>query len=109
METINVKRSSFRVFLATSAKMNFKIQGSKEIHFPVCVCFATTTKKAQVQTFSGALDIFLHNDFFAYRQPYVAMSRITHPSNSSAHPQRDDYATTNVSYKSISAFELSQT
>ena len=49
--------------------------------FPVYPAFAFTLNKAQGQTISGRVGIFLWHQCFSHGQLYVATSRITHPDH----------------------------
>ena len=49
--------------------------------FPVYPAFAFTLNKAQGQTISGRVGIFLLHQCFSHGQLYVAKSRITHPDH----------------------------
>lgn len=55
--------------------------GLIQAQFPVLICFAITTNKSQGQSFSAMIGIGLYYDCFAHGQLYIAISRITHPSN----------------------------
>lgn len=81
----------------------FSIPGFKRILFPVCVCFAITTNKVQIQFFRGALGI---HECFTHGQFYLFRSRIRHLSNNSLYSQIDVYPTAHVVYKSVLSLNL---
>ena len=71
--------------------------------FPIRLCFAVTSNKAQGQTFK-VVGIYLPQDFFAHGQPYVAISRVQIPKNLRLYRPNEakkTNQTTNVVYKEV--------
>lgn len=66
--------------------------------FPARVWFVRTTNKAQVQSFGGGIVIYLFHECFTHGQLYVAISRITHPSNHYLHTEQPHQGSTKVVY-----------
>jgi len=80
---------------------NFPVPGFTRTQFPVRVCFALTTNKAQGQSFSGRLGLDLRDECFSHGQLYVALSRTTHPSNLTLCTNMTDRRTKNVVYREV--------
>ena len=74
------------------------------LRFPVRLCFAVTSNKAQGQTMKH-VGIYLQQDFFSHGQLYVALSRVQSPQNLKIYrPNEGDqksYETTNVVFKEV--------
>ena len=74
------------------------------LQFPVRLCFAVTSNKAQGQTMKH-VGIYLQQDFFSHGQLYVALSRVQSPQNLKIYrPNEGDkksYETTNVVFKEV--------
>ena len=72
--------------------------------FPVRLCFAVTSNKAQGQTMKH-VGIYLQQDFFSHGQLYVALSRVQSPQNLKIYrPYEGDkksHETTNVVFKEV--------
>lgn len=76
----------------------FPVPGFTRTQFPVRVCFALTTNKAQGQSFGGKLGLDLQNMCLSHGQLYVALSRTTHPKNLSVFTTQPENRTRNVVY-----------
>lgn len=75
---------------------NFAVPGFVRIQFPVRVCFAITTNKAQGQSFGGRIGIDQTDPCFSHGQMYVALSRTTHPKNVTVLTRTEDERVKNV-------------
>ena len=80
---------------------NFPVPGFTRTQFPVRVCFALTTNKAQGQSFGGKLGLDLREECFSHGQLYVALSRTTHPSNVTICTAKTDRRSRNVIYPEV--------
>ncbi|CDF77418.1 ATP dependant DNA helicase [Chondrus crispus] len=80
---------------------NFPIPGFTRKQFPIRMCFALTTNKAQGQSFGGRIGLDLRDHCFSHGQLYVALSRTTHPSNFTILTSESDATTRNVVYREV--------
>jgi len=80
---------------------DFPIPGFTRTQFPVRVCFAMTTNKAQGQSFKQELGISFTSECFSHGQAYVALSRTTHPQKVNVVLEREDRLTKNIVYREV--------
>ncbi|PXF44603.1 ATP-dependent DNA helicase pif1 [Gracilariopsis chorda] len=80
---------------------NFPVPNFTRTQFPVRVCFAITTNKAQGQSYSGRIGLDLRDGCFTHGQLYIAFSRTTNPSNIVACLPAGSTSTNNVLYHEV--------
>lgn len=79
----------------------FLIPSFKWTRLPVRVCFAIISNKAQGQSLCGPTRLDLKHACFTDGQLYVAMSKITYPSNINLFTKQDEDKIKNVVFKTV--------
>lgn len=75
---------------------SFSVPKVKRLQFPIRVCFAIRTNKAQGQLFGEKIGTDLCEDCISLGQLYVALSSATHTSNIVVHNEKADLKTKNI-------------
>lgn len=79
----------------------FPVPGFLRLKFPVQICFAITTNKAEGQSFNSSLGLDLRQDCFIHGQLNVALSRFTHPKKLTILSEKEDRKALNIFYPEV--------
>ena len=72
----------------------------RRCQFPIRLCFAMSTNKAQGQTLEF-VGIYLPDHVFTHGQLYVAFSRVQRPSALAVYVKSEDGFTKNIVYNEV--------